>query len=75
MTRNTLINLTINTLSRLPRDKIEQVNDFAEYILKKHKEEGLQKGIENLTVHSGSFDFLNDEEELYSYKDLKERYW
>ena len=64
----------MDTLSRLPQGKIKEVSDFAEYILKKHEEEVLQKGIENLASHTGSFDFLNEEEELYTYEDLREKY-
>ena len=32
----------------------------------------LQKGIEKITEESTSFDFLNNEEDLYSYDDIKE---
>ena len=46
--RETLINKTIKTLSKLPNDKIREVSDFTEYILKKYEEETLQKGIEKL---------------------------
>ena len=48
MMRENLINKTIKTLSKLPNDKIREVSDFTEYILKKYEEETLQKGIEKL---------------------------
>lgn len=74
MTKNTLIDKTIQTLSRLPHEKVETVSDFAEYIAKKYEEEILQKGIEKLVSESKAFDFLEEEQELYSVNDLKERY-
>lgn len=74
MNKEKLINQTIKTLSKLPQDRIKEVNDFADYILKKYDEEILQKGIENLVSNSKSFDFLKDEEDLYSEDDLKEKY-
>jgi len=45
MVKEALINKTLQTLSKLPQEKIKEVNDFADYILKKHDEEVLQKGI------------------------------
>ncbi|HET7361027.1 MAG TPA: hypothetical protein VFI78_03755 [Salinimicrobium sp.] len=74
MTRDTLIKKTLKTLSSLPHDKISEVSDFADYILKKHEEKILQKGMEKLVSDSKAFDFLRDEEELYFLEDLKEKY-
>jgi len=48
MMRENLINRTIKSLSKLPNDKVREVSDFTEYILKKHEEETLQNGIEKL---------------------------
>jgi len=74
MSRETLIKKTFNTLSKLPPDKVKEVSDFADYILKKYDEEILQKGIEKLISDSKTYDFLKDEEDLYSFEDLKEKY-
>ena len=74
MTKETLIKKTLSTLSRLPQDRVREVSDFADYILKKYEERILQKGIEKLVSHTKAFDFLNDEEDLYSIRDLKEKY-
>jgi len=74
MSRETLIKRTFNTLSKLPPDKVKEVSDFADYILKKYDEEILQKGIEKLVSNSKVYDFLKDEEDLYSFEDLKEIY-
>jgi len=74
MNRDTLIKQTLKNLSKLPQDKVREISDFADFIVKKHEEGTLQKGIEKLVGHSKSFDFLNEEEDLYSLDDLKEKY-
>lgn len=74
MVTETLINRTLNTLALLPHDKVREVADFADFILKKYDEEVLQKGIEKLVSQSKTYDFLKDEENLYSIADLKEKY-
>lgn len=74
MTRETLIQRTIGAISKLPQDKLQEVSDFADFILKKYEEDILQKGIEKLTSSSKIFDFLKDEEDLYTLDDLKEKY-
>ena len=74
MMRENLISKTIKTLSKLPNDKIREVSDFTEYILKKYEEETLQKGIEKLVSDSNAFQFLNDDEDLYTVNDIIEKY-
>lgn len=74
MSRETLIKRTFNTLSKLPPDKVKEVSDFADFILKTYDEEILQKGIEKLVSNSTTYYFLKDEEDLYSVEDLKETY-
>jgi hypothetical protein len=74
MSREILIKRTLKALSKLPEDKIQEVHDFADFILKKYDEEALQNGVEHLVSESETFDFLNEEEELYSQHDLKEKY-
>lgn len=58
----------------MPEDKIKEVSEFADEILKKLDEDVLQAGIETLISESDAFYFLNDEEDLYSKDDLKEIY-
>ncbi len=74
MSREELINRTLTTLSRLPQDRLQEVSDFADFVLKKYDEEILQEGMEKLSSDSGSLKFLEEEENLYSTKDLKEKY-
>jgi len=74
MIRETLINKTIKTLSKLPNDKVREVSDFTEYILKKYEEETLQNGIEKLVSDSNAFQFLADDDDLYTVNDIIEKY-
>ena len=72
MTQEALIQKTVRTLKLLPAEKAEEVSDFADYILKKHEEIILQSGIETLMEQSQTFQFLNDDEDLYTLNDIKE---
>ncbi len=74
MTKDILIKRTITVLSKLPKGKVEEIADFADFILKQYEEDILQKGIEKLVDRSKSFYFLKDEEDLYTVNDLKEKY-
>ncbi len=74
MTKEAIIQKTIKTLNMLPTEKADEVADFADYMLKKFEEDNLQKGIETLVEQSGAFQFLNEEEDLYSEEDIKEKY-
>ncbi|MDR9419945.1 hypothetical protein [Gracilimonas sp.] len=74
MTKKELIHKTIETLNKLPEEKVQEVDDFASSILKRQEENIISKGLQKLSEHSGSFDFLEEEEVLYSVEDLKERY-
>ncbi len=74
MTRETLIRNTMNSLSKLPKERLSEVSDFVDFILAKDEEENLRKGIVKLSEESKSLNFLSDEEELYSVSDLKKRF-
>jgi len=74
MSRAEIIEKTINALNKLPESKGEEVADFADFMVKKSEEQQLQNGIHHLVQNSASFAFLNDEEDLYTLDDLKEKY-
>lgn len=74
MTRQVLIQQTIDKLSKLPDHKLKEVADFAEFLLSKLEDNLLTAGIQELAMKSKSFQFLEDEEDLYTEADLKEKY-
>ena len=74
MTKEAIIEKTVKTLNILPNEKAEEIADFADYIMKKYEDDTLTHGIQKLTEQSNVFSFLNDEEALYSVKDIKQKY-
>lgn len=74
MTRQAIIDKTIQAINLLPQDKAVEISDFADFIIKKYEEKILTDNIQKLASDSKAFDFLNSEEDLYSLEDLKEKY-
>ncbi|GLU51804.1 DUF2281 domain-containing protein [Dyadobacter frigoris] len=74
MSRDALIKVAIENLSKLSDQKIKEVTDFAEFLLSKSEDSMLVEGIQKMASESKSFDFLNDEEDIYTIADLKEIY-
>lgn len=74
MSREELLQLTIDKLQRLPENKLLEVSDFAEFLLSRIDEHVMSEAVKRLASQSKSYDFLNDEDIHYSVNDLKERY-
>ena len=73
MDRSILIKETIAKIHQLPDVKIQEINDFAEFLLSKTDDKILPKGIQKITSDSKSHDYFKNEEDLYSVKDLKDQ--
>lgn len=74
MTKEALISQMFQILSKLPEDKIREVSDFADFLLKRQDEYEIQEGMKSMVNESKSFDFLKEEKDLYSEDDLKKKY-
>lgn len=74
MTREALIKETVKKINKLSDAKVKEVSDFADFLISKIEEQVLNEGIKKIISESKSFDFLNEEDDLYTVKDLKERY-
>jgi hypothetical protein len=74
MTRQLIIEHTIKAINQLPDDKAQEISDFADFIIKRYDEQILNEGIQELLSKGQTYEFLNDEEDLYSVADLKEVY-
>lgn len=74
MTRDELIEKTISALSRLPDSKVQEVADFADFVLKAIEDQQLTQEAQKLTMDSKALRFLADEDDTYTLNDLKERY-
>jgi hypothetical protein len=74
MIKEAVIQKIIRTLNTLPTKKAAQVADFADYLLKKHELCIPKNELEGLVERTDAFQFLNDEEDLYTAEDIKEKY-
>lgn len=74
MTRQAILERTIRAINQLPEEKAQEISTFAEFIMKQYEEHQLSQGIQNMAAKSSAFDFLNEEEDLYTESDLKEVY-
>ncbi len=75
VTREELIKKTILYLNKLPGEKLVEVHDFAEYLLARSENYFLEENIKVLSEKSESLSFLeNEEEDIYSVSDVKEKY-
>jgi hypothetical protein len=74
MTRQGIIERTLKIINQLPEDKAAEISDFADFVLKRYEEHELTTGIQKMVSESQAFDFLNNEEDIYSLADLKEVY-
>lgn len=74
MTRQAIIERTLRAINQLPEEKAEEISTFAEFVMKQYEEHQLTQGIQKISAPSAAFDFLNDEEDLYTEADLKEVY-
>lgn len=71
MKRNILLKETIDKIQLLPDSKLQEVNDFAGFLLSKTEDKILLDGIQKLTSDSKTFEYLKDEEDLYSVNDYR----
>jgi hypothetical protein len=74
MNRIQLIDETVQKLNKLPDDKIQEINHFVEALLVKIDDKLLIEGIAEMASKSKTYDFLNDEEDLYTVNDVIEKY-
>jgi hypothetical protein len=73
MTKQNIIDKTIQVINQLPTEKAEEISDFADFVLKKFEEQSITKNIQKIMSDSDSFSFLAEDEDIYSVKDIKER--
>ena len=73
MNRQVLIDNTLNKIRQLPDEKIKEINDFADFLLSRIDDKIILEGIQKLTSESKAFEFLKNEDDLYTLNDLKEK--
>ena len=71
MTRQAIIERTIKAINLLPKNKAEEISDFTDFVIKRFEEHKLTEGIQLIASNRQAFEFLNEEEDLYTEADLK----
>ncbi len=74
MTRQAIIDRTVEVINQLPDEKASEISDFADFLLKKYEELLINQNIQKLVSEGAAFSFLNEEEDLYSLSDLKKKF-
>lgn len=74
MTKKEIIERATRAINQFPPQKTEEISDFIDFIMKKYEEQILTEGIQQLASESDAFQFLYEEEDLYSIDDLKVRF-
>lgn len=74
MDKEVLIDSIVKKIRQLPDSRLREVENFADFLLQKIDDTILQEGIQKMTSNSKTFEYLLDEETIYTVNDLKERY-
>ncbi|MBU4537866.1 MAG: hypothetical protein L6264_09560 [Weeksellaceae bacterium] len=74
MDRLAIIEKTISIINKLPERKAEEISDFADFLLMKYEENLLNDAIAELVDQSKAYDFLKEDEVMYSVSDINIKY-
>lgn len=74
MERETILKKTVEKLDKLSEDKLKEVEKYIDNLLRKTDDKLLTEDIQRLTSDSKSFEYLKNEENIYTVNDLKEKY-
>ena len=74
MEKEALLRKTIQNIEKLPALKVQEVNDFVEFLLNRIDDQIITEGIKEIASSSKSFQFLENEPDLYTENDLKVKY-
>ncbi|MCY7410280.1 MAG: hypothetical protein LH473_08410 [Chitinophagales bacterium] len=74
MSKEEIIKKTAEKIGLLTENRLIELADFTDFLLRKQEEEMIQKGIQHLMETSGTYDFLNEDPVVYTLEDCKERY-
>jgi len=74
MNRQKLIEEIFQHVNKLPDEKIQEINHFAEFLLSRIDDKIFEEGIAEMASKSKAFKFLNEEEDSYTVNDATEKY-
>ena len=74
MEREVLVKKTIYNIEQLPLSCVKEVSNFVDFIIHRVNDSLITEGIQQMSSSSKTYDFLDNEPELYSINDLKVRF-
>jgi hypothetical protein len=74
MNRQNLIKNTLDKINQLPDIKVKEINEYGDLLISRIDDNIIRDAIQEITSQNESFDFLNQEEDIYTVQDLKVRY-
>lgn len=74
MSREELLKVTIEKLNQLSDKRLEEASEYVSLLANRIDDKILNEGIKNIISDSKSYEFLQDEDELYKVSDIKEKY-
>ena len=74
MEREVLVKKTFCKIEQLPMQRIQEVNDFVEFIIQRTDDAMITEGLQQLSTSGRTYDFLDNEPELYTVNDLKVKF-
>jgi len=66
MEREILVKNTIGKIEQLPTTRVQEVNDFVEFIIRRTDDAMITEGLQQLSSISHAYNFLHDEPDLYT---------
>jgi len=74
MTKQKIIDRTVEIINKLPESKAEEISDFANFVIKRYEDNQLTETLHEMYANSETFRFLNEEADLYTEADIKSTY-
>jgi hypothetical protein len=74
MSRLELIETTLQSIQKLPENELLEIHDFAEFLLSRLEKKKLSDDVTTINISSGSYKFLEEDSDIYTVNDLKEKY-
>jgi len=74
MERDKLLLATIEKLQKLPQQKLQEVADFADFIMYRLDNQLISENMSKLQEQGETFQFLETEPDLYTLNDVQEKY-
>lgn len=72
MKKEQVIQQTVKKLRKLTESELKEASNFVDFLMSKVSDRNITKNIQQQAENSESFQFLADEEELYSIEDVKQ---